>query len=226
MESEKVIRALILTHASFGGIALLAGLAALIVKKGKSVHKKAGKVFYYSMLFSALSALIISVLPNHESPFLFAVGVFSSYFILTGYRALNYKMHNPALTVDRTLSWIMILVGITMILYPLLLDGSVNVVLLVFGVVGIFFASRDFRLYKDPKRLKKGWLKLHLGKMIGGYISAATAFVVVNEFFPGVYGWFIPGIIGGFYIAYWMMKINRKPVANSTPKAMAGSQGN
>ena len=44
--------------------------------------------------------------------------------------------------------------------------------------------------------------------MIGGYIAASTAFVVVNEFFPSFYGWFIPGIIGGFFIAYWLRKLN------------------
>jgi hypothetical protein len=53
--------------------------------------------------------------------------------------------------------------------------------------------------------------------MLGGYISATTAFVVVNGFFPSFYGWFIPGIFGGLIIAYWMRKLNRitKTVANT-----------
>ena len=46
--------------------------------------------------------------------------------------------------------------------------------------------------------------------MIGGYISATTAFVVVNEFFTGIYGWFIPGTLGGLYIIFWIRKLNRK----------------
>ena len=45
--------------------------------------------------------------------------------------------------------------------------------------------------------------------MIGGYIAATTAFVVVNEFFSGLYGWFVPGLIGGIYIGYWMSKLKR-----------------
>jgi len=51
--------------------------------------------------------------------------------------------------------------------------------------------------------------------MVGGYISEITAFVIVNEVFLGIYGWFIPGIVGGFYIGYWRMKINKKPVTES-----------
>ena len=46
--------------------------------------------------------------------------------------------------------------------------------------------------------------------MLVGYISATTAFVVVNQFFPSVYGWFTPGIIGGLLIAYWIRKVNQK----------------
>jgi len=214
MEIEKLIKIVIYIHAGFGGIALAFGLVALIVKKGSFIHKKSGKVFFYSMLLSALMALIISILPKHESPFLFAIGIFSSYFILTGYRALRFKKNNPELKLDRIISWIMILTGITMIFYPVILNNSINIVLTIFGIVGLIFAIIDIRLYKQVEKLKKEWLKLHLSKMIGGYISATTAFVVVNGLFPSFYGWFIPGIIGGIYITYWIMKLDRKPVAN------------
>ena len=165
MELEKIAEILIYLHAGFGGIALLAGLLSMIAKKGLAIHKKSGLVFFHTMLISAITAMIVAFLPNHESPFLFAVGIFSLYFILTGKRSLRFK-------------------------------------------------------HKNPERLKKSWLKLHLGKMLGAYISATTAFVVVNEFFPSFYGWFIPGIVGGFFITYWIRKLNGKkllpiiPIAN------------
>lgn len=212
---EKSIQILIYTHAFFGGIALLTGFISIVSQKGKVVHRKSGKLFYYSMLFSALTALIISVLPQHESPFLFSIGIFSSYFILTGYRALNFKLNNVNLLFDKIISWAMIFTGVIMILYNPIFNSKINIILTVFGFVGLIFSVRDLVLFKDIKKLKKIWLKLHLGKMIGGYISATTAFVVVNNFFPSFYGWFIPGVFGGMYITYWMMKLNKKPTANS-----------
>ncbi|MDD2984049.1 MAG: DUF2306 domain-containing protein [Crocinitomicaceae bacterium] len=206
---DTFIQILIYIHATFGGIALLAGYIALSVKKGRFFHRKSGLVFYYSMLISSVTAMFVSVLPGHLSPFLFAIGIFSLYFVLTGNRALRFKYSNPNLTVDRWIAKIMILTGILMILLPLIVSRNVNVILFVFATLGIVFSLRDLKLYKDPKRLKSKWLKMHLGKTIGGYIAAATAFVVVNKLIPSFYGWFLPGIAGGMIIVFWTRKVSR-----------------
>jgi len=103
-----------------------------------------------------------------------------------------------------------------MFLYPIVLFSQLNIILTVFGIVGIVFGFRDLKLFRDKERLKKSWLKLHLGKMTGGYISAVSAFFVVNQILPGIWNWFVPGIIGSMYIAWWMIKQNKKkPVANN-----------
>lgn len=213
MESQKIIQILIYFHALFGAIALVSGFISLLSQKGKKTHKKLGKLFYYTMLLSAISALIISVLPQHQSPFLFSIGIFSSYFVLTGYRALRFKKNDVNLKNDKIISGIMMITGLIMILYNPIVHQTINIVLTSFGLVGLIFSSRDLILFKNKTRLKSVWLKLHLGKMLGGYISATTAFVVVNEFFPSFYGWFIPGTIGAFYIVYWMRKVNKKQTA-------------
>ncbi len=215
MDLEQTIKILIYIHAVFGGIALLSGLVSIITRKGLAVHKKAGLIFFYSLLLSSVIAMIVSFLPNHESPFLFAVAIFSLYFLLAGKRALNFKYKNTNLLLDKWISRIMIIVGILMIFIPIIFSGSFNVVLLVFAILGIVFAVRDLILFKKPEQLKRSWLKFHLGKMFGAYISTVTAFVVVNEFFPGVYGWFIPGIVGAFFIAYWVRKVNKKTAAKN-----------
>lgn len=211
---ERTIQTLIYIHAAFGGIALLTGFISILAKKGKTVHKKSGIIFFYSMMSSGIIAMIVAVLPKHEGPFLFAVGVFSLYFVLTGKRALNFKRKKTDLRIDKWISSLMLITGILMILLPILLTNSINIILVAFAIVGITLSIRDLIVFKNPARLRKSWLKLHLGKMLGGYISATTAFVVVNDFFPSVYGWFIPGILGGFIIAYWIRKVNKNTVGN------------
>ena len=217
METQKTAEILIYyIHAPLGGIALFAGGIALVAKKGSQLHKKSGKVFFYSMLISAIAAFIISVLPKHENPFLFSIGLFSSYFLISGLRSLQYKQREFELKIDKIIAYLIALTGFSMILYPIVLFSQLNIILTVFGIVGIVFGFRDLKLFRDKERLKKSWLKLHLGKMTGGYISAVSAFFVVNQILPGIWNWFVPGIIGSMYIACWMIKQNKKkPVANN-----------
>jgi len=214
MELEKIAQVITLIHAGFGGVALAAGGLALVFTKGTTAHKRSGKVFYYTMLFSALVAIVIAVLPDHESPFLFSIGVFSTYFLLSGYRSLNFKRAKFNVRVDKVLAYMIILTGVTMISYPLVLNGKLNIILCVFGAIGLIFGFRDLSIFKDSQRLRRDWKKLHLGKMLGGYIAAVSAFFVVNTVLPGIWNWFVPGIVGGVYIAYWIIKLNKQlPVA-------------
>ena len=205
---------LIYVHAGFGGLALLAGAVSLIATKGSKGHKKSGFVLYYSMLTSACMALVISFLPQHESAFLFSIGLFSSYFILMGYRARNFKRKSYDTKIERLMALAMMMVCLAMMGYPIVVRYEINTILLVFGLFGLFISFRDYYLFKQADRLRKRLLKMHLGNMIGGYISASTAFVVVNNVFPGISGWFIPGIFGGLYIMYWMNKLNKKVQKN------------
>jgi putative effector of murein hydrolase len=108
------------------------------------------------------------------------------------------------------IAYTILLIGVFMNLYPLILFRKINIILTVFGITAVYFGVRDLVLFNNIDKLKNSWLKLHLGKMTGGYIAAVSAFFVVNQLLPNLYNWFLPGIIGGTYIFYWIRKINRK----------------
>lgn len=211
MTIESVAHALtIYVHAPLGGLALLAGGVALATKKGAPVHLKSGKLFYYSMLISALAAFAISVMPGHENPFLFCIGLFSSYFLVSGLRSLKLKHEKVNVLADLVLAWAILGTGIVMIFFPIILYSKINIVLSVFGVVAIAFGIRDFRLLRNPEALRPAYLKLHLGKMTGGYIAAVSAFLVVNDVLPWLWNWFLPGLLGSVYISFWIRKVSPK----------------
>lgn len=210
MDVNQLADILIIAHAVLGGIALLSGFIALASRKGLKYHRTSGKVFYYSMLSSAILALVISWLPGHTSPFLFAIGIFSSYFILLGYRALRLKNTAPKLFPDKFLVLILFITSVLMIALPPILIGKIHIVLTVFGLAGLAFAIRDWKMFSKNTALGKNYLAYHLGNMIGAYIAATTAFIVVNQLLPGIYAWFTPGLIGGIYIGYWLNKLKKK----------------
>lgn len=210
MDSVSITRILIYVHAAFGGMALLSGAISLIATKGNTLHKKSGKLFFFTMLASTSLSLIIAVLPYHKSPFLFCIGLFSSYFIIGGFRSLEFKKQVISLRLDKIIAYLIIVTGIAMVFCPILIEGSPDIILLVFGLTSILFGSIDVLLFRDINRLRKHWLKIHLSKMISGYVAAVTAFVVVNGWLPGVWAWFTPAIFGNIYLTYWLLKLNKK----------------
>ncbi len=202
---------LIVVHAALGGISLAAGLIALSVKKGGKIHVLAGRVFFWSLLTSAFAAIAITLFPGHSNAFLFSIGVFSSYLIGTGYRATRLKRKDVSLGLDYALSLLMSGCGIGMIVAPLISSGVVNVVLAIFGGIGIAFAVVDMLNFRNPAVLRKKWLGMHLSKMVSGYIAAVTAFIVVNQFFTVWIAWLGPSVIGTAFIVYWMRRVAPKP---------------
>lgn len=215
MTLQEIIKIIIYIHVITGTLAMIAGTVSMIAKKGGKVHKKAGLLFFYSLLISDVISLIVSAMPEHENPFLFCIGVFTLYLIVSGYLVLRYKRETVNLFWDKILSTTMLITGIGMILYPIILFGNFNIVLGVFGIVGVIMSCIDFARYRNKAKLREQYLQLHLSKMIGGFIASITAFIVANGVLSGLIGWLSPGIIGGFVIAYWTIKLNRKRKAKS-----------
>jgi uncharacterized membrane protein len=215
MNLEHFITVLISIHAIAGTIALCAGTISIIVKKGGIWHKKAGRVFYINMLILGFLALVISWMPGHRNYFLFVIGVFSMYLVLSGNNALKYKYlkNQRDLVWDKIISAVMLFFGLVMLglgSYIALQDNQMGYVLIVFGLFGIIRAVQDFIAYRNLVALKQKWLKHHIGKMSGGFIAAFTAFIVVNDVFPTLLNWFLPTVPGTLFIVYWQRKVSPK----------------
>ena len=208
-------------HAISGMISLVAGTISVIAKKGGKVHKKSGKVFFYGMMLAGSSGIVASLLPGHYNPFLFVVGLFSVYLVLSGYRALKFtKVKTRAqLRPDIILAWAMILVAALMISfgsYVLIKIDTIGVVLIIFGVIAFLNGYNDLKAFKDLKTLRKKAIRLHIGKISGGYIAAFTAFLVTNAVLPSLLGWLLPTVFGTVFITYWLRKTRiKKKVATS-----------
>lgn len=207
---EQVIKIFIYIHAFFGGIALLSGLASILFVKGSPKHKKAGKVFSYGMVISSLISLPICWLPNHENNFLFLIGIFTIYLVISGNRILLFKKKKEANFKDKFISSVMIIASVLMLLfgtYFLINNNSGGILYLFFGTTAFFISIRDFKFYKNIDKTKI--LPFHIGKMSGAYIASITAFLVAALKLEGLIYWILPSIIGTTFILYWIKKVKR-----------------
>jgi len=196
------------THIISGGVALVSGTVAMGTKKGNKNHKLAGKFFYYSMWLVIILALYISIIKGLS--FLLHVAIFAFFQNYNGFRAIKNKTLKP-----HVFDWfILIVAGINaaFMLY------SEQPVLIAFGCISVLLFFSQIKTYisvlKGKELSKLLWLNQHIGMMIGSYIAAFTAFIVVNTamLFPSqsmtihIIAWLSPTIILVPLLIYWQNK--------------------
>lgn len=212
-----IFKVILMLHILAGGTSLLLGAVLLILKKGDVRHKTLGKIYYYSMLMTAFSALVMSCI--HFSYFLFIIGVFTSYMVLTGKRALKLKQLKDVRTIDWIFTLTMLLFGLAFVsigAYLIFGGSSFGSVMLVFGGISLIFVYQDYSNFRGTSSVVNFWLVAHLQRMIGSYIASATAFLVVNNtFLPGIVAWLLPTILLVPLIVIWSRKYELKRTTNS-----------
>ncbi len=202
---------LLLIHIVSGSIGLITGTINLIRKKGDKPHKNIGLFFLYGMLINGISGILMTLI--HFNPFLFIVGIFSIYMVATGKRYLALKgllKGDKAKSIDWILSSTMLLFGIGFVVYGILLlyfSKNFGIVLLVFGFISISMVFQDFKNYQGKSSIKNFWLLVHIQRMMGSYIAATSAFIVVNNtILPGIVAWLLPTVIVTPLIFKWSRK--------------------
>jgi len=189
-------------HIAAGFTALAFGLIALLSQKGKRAHLLTGRVFYWSMLIIASSAVVLS--SYRLNLFLLLIAFFAFYNTLSGYRSIRNKSLRPT-AFDWIITATGLLTGITMI-------ATLNIVLLVFGSLSLMLAINEIRasvaILKGKEAPRFAWLVKHIGMMMGAYIATFTAFIVVNITFEAVpwLPWLAPTIIGVPLLVRWQRK--------------------
>lgn len=200
---EQFIRIMLAVHIAGGALALLSGLGAILTKKGSPIHRKCGKVYFFSMTAVFIGAVIVAI--GRERDFLLMVAFFSYYLTVRGYRILSLKnLHEgtkPAILDLFILSLSGVFIGMLLAwgLYVMINGNGMGVVAIAFGGIGLTFLIQDIRNFINHPTEKIHWWYTHMASMGGSYIAATTAFLVVNIQLP-MYNWvlwLLPSAIGG-----------------------------
>jgi len=194
-------------HIISGSIGLLSGTVNLVKRKGDKAHKIIGKVFFVSMCLAGVSSLILASI--HPNQFLFVMGVFTLYQVLTGQRYLILKKQQASY-YEWFLTASMLIFAIYFAgygAYKLYQGVFFGIVLMVFGLFALLMVKTDYANYTGKPMYKNFCLVTHLQRMIGAYIASLTAFLVVNNtILPGVIAWLLPSVLLVPFIMAWSNK--------------------
>ena len=219
---ESFLQIMLWLHIPGGALALMAGIGAMLTRKGSLTHRNFGKVYFWSMSVVFIGALALAI--GHNKDFLLMVSFFGYYMTVRGYRILYLKKLSSG-QKPVSLDWMIMIISGSFILYLLFWGGyelylgeGMGIVGIAFGSIGTSFLAQDVKNFVRPPKEKMHWWYGHIASMGGSYISAVTASIVVNIKI-GQFNWILwilPAAIGGsligrsirYYKLQHVMKIN------------------
>ncbi|MBO6516555.1 MAG: hypothetical protein JJ975_08385 [Bacteroidia bacterium] len=202
---ERLQFVILTIHILSGYLAFISGGIVLSTRKGNSIHKKLGRLFYCSMLGVCFTSAYLAIVK--DITMLLMISVFVLYQTQAGYRSVKDKSLRP-----NVLDLLFLLTAFVNGVFMLI---SGNVVALVFGGITLFLVGQDCRTYwllsKGRVLPKQSWLRRHIGMMVGSFIGAITAFLVVNvnSFEPFWLIWLAPTMVFVPLMQYWTLKFTR-----------------
>lgn len=207
----------LLIHIATGGLALVFGAVALLVKKGGSIHRRAGVVFVYAMLAMGISASILGDVVG---------GLLSAYFVVTALTTVRRESQWTRWTNNGALALVVILLvgtwstGVQAFRTPGLSSGGVpyrtiGVMSFFLGVCMSLAAIGDVRVMRFGALKGAPRLKRHLWRMCIALFIAAGSFFSIRERvarvlpdpFPSLPMRILPILVVFAAMLYWLWKL-------------------
>lgn len=187
-------------HVASGGICLLAAPVALAMTKGSPRHRRWGRIYFWSMMAVAATALTAAL--YRPIPFLALLAVLSFYLAFSGYRVLSLKALARGGSAG-AFDWLAALAAFaasatlaaTGMAHTGVERGPITIVL---GAAGMLASGADLRRFLRRPADPAFWVRVHLQKFLASYVAILTAFsaVVLGEFLPGLVVWLWPIALG------------------------------
>lgn len=208
-------------HILVGSIALLSGATAIFSTKGKTLHRKSGRIYFWTMTAVFVTGIIVAGFRFNR--FLFLIAFLSYYSVFAGVRFLKlkklYRGQKPmwydwsAGVINTVANFFFVGLGVYYLIFT---DAQLGVVLLTlgFGIGGLMISYTNmYPLIVRPTK-PYHWYLAHIGNMMGGYIATFTAFlstmVTRFELMNPYLAFALPSLIGIPLLIYWQHRTERK----------------
>ena len=202
----------IAVHVAAGSLALIIGLAAIIVSKKKRIHRRLGRIFLVLMSIVILTGLI-GVFVFGRNTFLLVITVMSGYLAFSGYRAVKARSNSPKF-LDIGIC-LLALLSVSYFLYYFKSIGMIWSPVIIYSTVGYLFMMIFYdlgRYFLPAKKYGKLWLYEHILKMVSAFTGLLSAFsgTVLPQYQP--YSQFVPSILGTLTAICFMVAVSGKVV--------------
>lgn len=111
--TNKVFLAIVVIHIALGLVCVIAGLVAMLSNKTGTVHPRAGKVYFWSLLLAFITIAVLSIMRWPHNIHLLTIGTFAFILTYTGRRLAHTHARNWTRlhTMCMGMSYILLLTG-------------------------------------------------------------------------------------------------------------------
>jgi hypothetical protein len=173
-------------HIAAGGLAIVLGAVALLVRKGGNLHRRSGLLFVYAMLVMGLTAAILGIRSGSTGNVVGALG--TTYFVVTALTAVRSAspwtrgITVAGLTVAAGLALLHFVAGVEAFNSPTgWRNGAPFQMLFFFAVIMTLAAIGDVRILRFGMPRGRPRLARHLWRMCFALFIAAGSFFSIRE---------------------------------------------
>jgi uncharacterized membrane protein len=208
---------LTLFHVAAGSAALLAGGAALAVRKGGRLHGKAGSVFFATMLAMAGTGALIAAARSERGTAV--IGIFTCYLVATAWLAAR-RRDGRAGALERAGLAVALACAAAMLAFGLIASASPGgrfdslpaAAHYPFAVLAALAAGLDLNFLLRGRLERHQRIARHLWRMCAALAIAAFSFFLgQQDEFPaawrGLAIWFVPPLAVLAAMAFWLVRV-------------------
>jgi hypothetical protein len=218
-------------HVAAGGLAIVLGAVALVVKKGGSIHRRSGLLFVYAMLVMGASASVLGLRKGGLTDGNVMGGLLALYFVGTALTTVRpasrwtRRLDAVALTFALGLALGAIVGGVNAFNGPRLCPGgvtcrTVGVMSFVVATALLLAAVGDVRILRFGAPRGGQRLARHLWRMCFALFIAAGSFLSVRErvamFLPEPLTTgplrALPILLLFGAMCFWLWRVRRRPL--------------
>jgi hypothetical protein len=204
-------------HVAAGSIGLLSGAAALSVRKGGSLHARAGTAFFAAMLAMAGTGAAIAASISERGTAV--IGLFTCYLVTTSWLTARRRdgvaggFELAGLAVALSCAAAMLAFGLLASNSPTgRFDSLPAAAHYPFAVLAALAASLDLNFILRGRLARQQRIARHLWRMCAAFAIAAFSFFLgQQDTFPGAWRglaiWFVPPFAVLAAMVFWLVRV-------------------
>jgi hypothetical protein len=225
------VNAPLAVHVAAGGVSIVAGFVALYSVKGRTLHRRSGRVFVYAMVVMAVLGGAIAAAQGGEASAI--AGALTAYLVVTALATVRPPESTPravavgGVAVALALGVGSLALGAHAVSLGGAREGIPAVVLFKFATVALLAAAGDARVLRTGARQGAARLRRHLWRMCFAlYVAAASFFLGQADVMPQAFRSpmlrAVPVLAVVLTMLYWLWRV-RQPSRSTRRSAIARS---